>query len=144
MGQKLAGLRPCSLLAGLGGVVRGTGQWGLACAATCGGLPENLRGCSRRGKDASRTLAPHPGEEPASCGRWPSSLPALATYTAAMWATLRLALRPCFRAAAPGLRAYHGDSVAALGTQLDSGSAIYQVGCVSTLVACPSVPDRWD
>ncbi|KAM5169674.1 methylcrotonoyl-CoA carboxylase beta chain, mitochondrial isoform 1-T1 [Callospermophilus lateralis] len=43
-----------------------------------------------------------------------------------MWAPLRLALRPCFRAAAPGLRAYHGDSVAALGTQLDSGSAIYQ------------------
>ncbi|MBZ3878882.1 Methylcrotonoyl-CoA carboxylase beta chain, mitochondrial [Sciurus carolinensis] len=47
-------------------------------------------------------------------------------YNAAMWATLRLALRPCFRAAAPGQRAYHGDSVAALGTQLDSGSAIYQ------------------
>ncbi|XP_058430184.1 methylcrotonoyl-CoA carboxylase beta chain, mitochondrial isoform X2 [Marmota monax] len=43
-----------------------------------------------------------------------------------MWAPLRSVLRPCFRAAAPGLRAYHGDSVAALGTQLDSGSAIYQ------------------
>uniref|UniRef100_A0A8C0W9Q2 methylcrotonoyl-CoA carboxylase n=1 Tax=Castor canadensis TaxID=51338 RepID=A0A8C0W9Q2_CASCN len=43
-----------------------------------------------------------------------------------MWAALRSALRPCARAAVPGLRAYHGDSVAALGTQLNSGSAIYQ------------------
>ncbi|XP_057350487.1 methylcrotonoyl-CoA carboxylase beta chain, mitochondrial isoform X2 [Manis pentadactyla] len=43
-----------------------------------------------------------------------------------MWATLRSALRPCARAAAPGLRVYHGDSVATLGTQPDSGSAVYQ------------------
>uniref|UniRef100_A0A3Q1LKL3 methylcrotonoyl-CoA carboxylase n=1 Tax=Bos taurus TaxID=9913 RepID=A0A3Q1LKL3_BOVIN len=43
-----------------------------------------------------------------------------------MWAALRLALRPCARAAAPALRSYHGDSVATLGTQPDSSSAIYQ------------------
>ncbi|XP_057396229.1 methylcrotonoyl-CoA carboxylase beta chain, mitochondrial [Balaenoptera acutorostrata] len=43
-----------------------------------------------------------------------------------MWAALRLALRPCARAAAPAPRAYHGDSVATLGTQPDSSSAIYQ------------------
>ncbi|KAF6357199.1 methylcrotonoyl-CoA carboxylase 2 [Rhinolophus ferrumequinum] len=43
-----------------------------------------------------------------------------------MWATRRLALWQCARAAAFGRRAYHGDSVATLGTQPDSGSAIYQ------------------
>ncbi|XP_066887212.1 methylcrotonoyl-CoA carboxylase beta chain, mitochondrial [Kogia breviceps] len=43
-----------------------------------------------------------------------------------MWAAVRLALRPCARAAAPALRAYHGDSVATLGTQPDSSSSIYQ------------------
>ncbi|XP_032260139.1 methylcrotonoyl-CoA carboxylase beta chain, mitochondrial isoform X1 [Phoca vitulina] len=43
-----------------------------------------------------------------------------------MWAALRLALRPSARAFVPGLRAYHGDLVATLGTQPDSGSAIYQ------------------
>ncbi|XP_024434411.1 methylcrotonoyl-CoA carboxylase beta chain, mitochondrial isoform X2 [Desmodus rotundus] len=43
-----------------------------------------------------------------------------------MWATLRLAPWRCARAAAPGLRAYHGDSVATLGTQPDWSSAIYQ------------------
>lgn len=43
-----------------------------------------------------------------------------------MWAALRLALRPCPRAAAPRARFYHGDSVATLGTQPDSGSSIYQ------------------
>lgn len=43
-----------------------------------------------------------------------------------MWAVLRLALRPCARSFVPGLRAYHGDSVATLGTQPDSGSGIYQ------------------
>ncbi|KAB0369603.1 hypothetical protein FD755_018596 [Muntiacus reevesi] len=43
-----------------------------------------------------------------------------------MWAALRLALRPCARAAAPALRSYHGDSVASLGTPPDSSSAIYQ------------------
>ncbi|XP_073658302.1 methylcrotonoyl-CoA carboxylase beta chain, mitochondrial isoform X3 [Tursiops truncatus] len=43
-----------------------------------------------------------------------------------MWAAPRLALRRCARAAAPAPRAYHGDSVATLGTQPDSSSAIYQ------------------
>uniref|UniRef100_A0A452FSD3 Methylcrotonoyl-CoA carboxylase beta chain, mitochondrial n=1 Tax=Capra hircus TaxID=9925 RepID=A0A452FSD3_CAPHI len=43
-----------------------------------------------------------------------------------MWAALRLALRPCARAAAPALRSYHGDAVATLGTPPDSSSAIYQ------------------
>ncbi|XP_012520077.1 PREDICTED: methylcrotonoyl-CoA carboxylase beta chain, mitochondrial [Propithecus coquereli] len=43
-----------------------------------------------------------------------------------MWASLRLALRPSARAAVPGLHAYHGDSVASLGTKPDSSSAIYQ------------------
>nr|XP_020771277.1 methylcrotonoyl-CoA carboxylase beta chain, mitochondrial isoform X3 [Odocoileus virginianus texanus] len=43
-----------------------------------------------------------------------------------MWAALRLALRPCARAAAPALRSYHGDSVATLGTPPESSSAIYQ------------------
>lgn len=43
-----------------------------------------------------------------------------------MWATLRLALRPCARVPVSTLRAYHGASVAALGTQPDSSSAIYQ------------------
>ncbi|XP_034815866.1 methylcrotonoyl-CoA carboxylase beta chain, mitochondrial isoform X2 [Pan paniscus] len=43
-----------------------------------------------------------------------------------MWAALRLALRPCARASPAGLRAYHGDSVASLGTQPDLGSALYQ------------------
>ncbi|XP_037657574.1 LOW QUALITY PROTEIN: methylcrotonoyl-CoA carboxylase beta chain, mitochondrial [Choloepus didactylus] len=43
-----------------------------------------------------------------------------------MWAALRLVLRSFARARAPGLRAYHGDSVTTLGTQPDSSSAIYQ------------------
>nr|XP_039325940.1 methylcrotonoyl-CoA carboxylase beta chain, mitochondrial [Saimiri boliviensis boliviensis] len=43
-----------------------------------------------------------------------------------MWAARRLALWPCARAAPAGLRAYHGDSVAALGTQPDADSAVYQ------------------
>ncbi|XP_049721219.1 methylcrotonoyl-CoA carboxylase beta chain, mitochondrial [Elephas maximus indicus] len=43
-----------------------------------------------------------------------------------MWAALRLALRPCARAAARGLRAYHGDSDATLGTQPDLESVVYQ------------------
>ncbi|XP_047650104.1 methylcrotonoyl-CoA carboxylase beta chain, mitochondrial isoform X1 [Phacochoerus africanus] len=43
-----------------------------------------------------------------------------------MWAALRLALRPCARAPGSTLRAYHGASVVALGTQPDSSSAIYQ------------------
>ncbi|XP_025244898.1 methylcrotonoyl-CoA carboxylase beta chain, mitochondrial isoform X2 [Theropithecus gelada] len=43
-----------------------------------------------------------------------------------MWAALRLILRPCARASPAGLRAYHGDSVASLGTQPDVGSALYQ------------------
>ncbi|XP_055107965.1 methylcrotonoyl-CoA carboxylase beta chain, mitochondrial isoform X1 [Symphalangus syndactylus] len=43
-----------------------------------------------------------------------------------MWAALRLALRQCARASPAGLRAYHGDSVASLGTQPDVGSALYQ------------------
>uniref|UniRef100_A0A2K5DIX4 Methylcrotonyl-CoA carboxylase subunit 2 n=1 Tax=Aotus nancymaae TaxID=37293 RepID=A0A2K5DIX4_AOTNA len=43
-----------------------------------------------------------------------------------MWAARRLALWPCARAVPAGLRAYHGDSVASLGTQLDAGSAVYQ------------------
>uniref|UniRef100_A0A8D1CV04 Methylcrotonoyl-CoA carboxylase beta chain, mitochondrial n=1 Tax=Sus scrofa TaxID=9823 RepID=A0A8D1CV04_PIG len=43
-----------------------------------------------------------------------------------MWAALRLALRPCARVPVSTLRAYHGASVAALGTQPDSSSAIYQ------------------
>ncbi|XP_045703929.1 methylcrotonoyl-CoA carboxylase beta chain, mitochondrial [Phyllostomus hastatus] len=43
-----------------------------------------------------------------------------------MWAALRLAPWRCARAGVPGLRAYHGDSVAALGTQPDSSSAVYQ------------------
>uniref|UniRef100_A0A8I3WCX2 Methylcrotonoyl-CoA carboxylase beta chain, mitochondrial n=1 Tax=Callithrix jacchus TaxID=9483 RepID=A0A8I3WCX2_CALJA len=43
-----------------------------------------------------------------------------------MWAARRLALWPCARAATAGLRAYHGDSVASLGTQTDAGSAVYQ------------------
>lgn len=50
-----------------------------------------------------------------------------------MWATVRLALWRCARAAAPGPRAYHGEAVATLGTQPDSGSALYQVGWVSGL-----------
>ena len=62
-------------------------------------------------------------------GRSLTQLPA--SVPAAMWAALRLALRPCARAAAPALRSYHGDSVATLGTQPDSSSAIYQVGWVS-------------
>ncbi|EPY80893.1 methylcrotonoyl-CoA carboxylase beta chain, mitochondrial [Camelus ferus] len=73
-----------------------------------------------------------------------------------MLAALRLALRPCARAAIPALRAYHGDSVATLGTQADSSSAVYQVGSVSGLgleaparvsdfsSAYPPVPDRRD
>ncbi|XP_070268249.1 methylcrotonoyl-CoA carboxylase beta chain, mitochondrial [Myotis yumanensis] len=43
-----------------------------------------------------------------------------------MWAAARLALWRCARAAVPGPRAYHGDAVATLGTQPDSGSAVYQ------------------
>ncbi|XP_055968471.1 methylcrotonoyl-CoA carboxylase beta chain, mitochondrial [Sorex fumeus] len=43
-----------------------------------------------------------------------------------MWAAVRLALGRCPRATLPGLRSYHGDAVATLGTQQDSGSAIYQ------------------
>ncbi|KAK2117980.1 Methylcrotonoyl-CoA carboxylase beta chain, mitochondrial [Saguinus oedipus] len=43
-----------------------------------------------------------------------------------MWAARRLSLWPCARAAPAGLRAYHGDSVASLGTQPDADSAVYQ------------------
>lgn len=43
-----------------------------------------------------------------------------------MWATARLALWRGVRAAAPRPRAYHGEAVATLGTQPDSGSAVYQ------------------
>ncbi|XP_028646034.1 methylcrotonoyl-CoA carboxylase beta chain, mitochondrial [Grammomys surdaster] len=43
-----------------------------------------------------------------------------------MWGAVRSALRPCSRAAVPRQRAYHGDSVARLGTQPDSGSSTYQ------------------
>ncbi|XP_037004954.2 methylcrotonoyl-CoA carboxylase beta chain, mitochondrial [Artibeus jamaicensis] len=43
-----------------------------------------------------------------------------------MWATRRLAAWRCARASAPGLRTYHRDSVATLGTQPDSSSAVYQ------------------
>lgn len=48
-----------------------------------------------------------------------------------MWATARLALWRGVRAAALRPRAYHGEAVATLGTQPDSGSDIYQVGWVS-------------
>lgn len=57
-----------------------------------------------------------------------------------MWATARLALWRCARAAAPGPRAYHGDAVATLGTQPDSGSAVYQVGWVSGPGRSPASP----
>lgn len=50
------------------------------------------------------------------------------SVSAAMWATLRLPLWRCARAAAPRPRAYHRDAVSTLGTQPDSGSALYQVG----------------
>ncbi|XP_049624743.1 methylcrotonoyl-CoA carboxylase beta chain, mitochondrial [Suncus etruscus] len=44
-----------------------------------------------------------------------------------MWTAVRLALGRCPRITTlPGLRCYHGDSVATLGTQQDSSSAIYQ------------------
>ncbi|XP_054434454.1 methylcrotonoyl-CoA carboxylase beta chain, mitochondrial [Pteronotus mesoamericanus] len=43
-----------------------------------------------------------------------------------MWATLRLAPWRCACAAALRPRAYHGDSVATLGTQPDLSSAVYQ------------------
>lgn len=49
-----------------------------------------------------------------------------------MWTAVRLALGRCPRTSSlPGLRFYHGDSVATLGTQQDSSSAIYQVGWAS-------------
>ncbi|KAK7808648.1 hypothetical protein U0070_010047 [Myodes glareolus] len=44
-----------------------------------------------------------------------------------MWGALRSSLRPCARAAISRSRAYHGDSVARLGTQPDSGSSTYQL-----------------
>lgn len=43
-----------------------------------------------------------------------------------MWGVLRSTLRPCARAAVSRSRAYHGDSVARLGTQPDSSSSTYQ------------------
>ncbi|XP_036887947.1 methylcrotonoyl-CoA carboxylase beta chain, mitochondrial [Sturnira hondurensis] len=43
-----------------------------------------------------------------------------------MWVTRRLAAWQCARASAPGLRTYHRDSVATLGTQPDASSALYQ------------------
>uniref|UniRef100_A0ABI7X9X2 methylcrotonoyl-CoA carboxylase n=1 Tax=Felis catus TaxID=9685 RepID=A0ABI7X9X2_FELCA len=43
-----------------------------------------------------------------------------------LWASLRLALQQCACALVPGPRTYYRDSVATLGTQPDSGSAIYQ------------------
>uniref|UniRef100_A0A8I5ZSP4 Methylcrotonoyl-CoA carboxylase beta chain, mitochondrial n=1 Tax=Rattus norvegicus TaxID=10116 RepID=A0A8I5ZSP4_RAT len=43
-----------------------------------------------------------------------------------MWGALRSVLRPCSRASVPRQRAYHGDAVARLGTQPDSGSSTYQ------------------
>ncbi|KAL6043868.1 hypothetical protein STEG23_011824, partial [Scotinomys teguina] len=43
-----------------------------------------------------------------------------------MWRALRSALQPCARVTVSRSRAYHGDSVARLGTQPDSGSSTYQ------------------
>lgn len=63
------------------------------------------------------------------------ALLALSVLAAAMWGALRSSLRPCARAAVSRSRAYHGDSVARLGTQPDSGSSTYQVGCESIQVA---------
>ena len=81
------------------------------------------RGASLRGRVGRESF----GSESARAAL--TQLPA--SEPAAMWAALRLALRPCARAAAPALRSYHGDSVATLGTPPDSSSAIYQVGWVS-------------
>lgn len=139
MRQDLAELRPCpywlssgawcaaTTYYGRGAQTRATA--GLRIWEVSGGLRPagEWRGApnpgSRTGKNQLRAC-PTP-----SLVLVPRCLPAV------MWAALRLALRPCNRTFVPGPRAYHGDSVATLGTQPDSGSAIYQVGWVSASAA---------
>lgn len=73
---------------------------------------------------AARTLEEQPpGAAEPSCR---AALFLFWVFAIAMWGALRSALRPCCRAAVPPQRAYHGDSVARLGTQPDSASSTYQ------------------
>lgn len=139
MRQDLAGLLPCPYWLSSGAWCAATTYYGrgaqtratarLRIWEVSGGLrpPGEWSGApnpgSRTGKNQLRAC-PAP-----SLVLVPRCLPAV------MWAALRLALRPCARAFVPGPRAYHGDSVATLGTQPDSGSAIYQVGWVSASAA---------
>lgn len=124
----LAQLLCCSSLAQPRGVALSADQLEVARDGTCAGLAWELG--TRAG--AARTL-----EEQDSGGiaagaaelsfRAALSLSLSWVLAIAMWGALRSALRPCSRAAVPRQRAYHGDSVARLGTQPDSGSSTYQV-----------------
>lgn len=100
------------------GVARARGRPGSWWAGT---------GAARAQAEQLAGAAHLPGEK-----RLPTSaalaLLALSVLAAAMWGALRSALQPCARAAVSRSRAYHGDSVARLGTQPDSGSSTYQVG----------------
>lgn len=136
MGQASRGCTSVPYSLNSGGVVLSADQSRAACAGTCRGWPQNRGGFRRVGtakawvsyipKRGSWRGKPRPRT---GAGRSLTLLPA--SVPAAMWAAPRLALRRCARAAAPAPRAYHGDSVATLGTQPDSTSAIYQVGRVS-------------
>lgn len=118
-------------------MARGPDQWEVVCGGTCaGGWPGSWWTRIVVYKDSGRAAA----RSCTSAGRNDSqraalALLALSVLAAAMWGALRSSLRPCARAAVSRSRAYHGDSVARLGTQPDSGSSTYQVGCESIQVA---------
>lgn len=125
-----------SLLAAAGGAARGADQSGLGEAWAEAALP----GCALRlGTGLCLPAREGPGRAPRLRLVLRGQLLSFCTpvvLPAAMWAFLRAALRPCARAAVPGSRAYHGDAVAPMGTQLDSGSALYQVGWQGAPAGC--------
>lgn len=125
----LAELFFCSSLAGSRGVARGPDQWEVVCDGTCAGAGPGAGGPGLLCKDSGRAAARSCTSVGRNVSPWAAlALLALSVLAAAMWGALRSALRPCARAAVSRSRAYHGDSVARLGTQPDSGSSTYQVG----------------
>lgn len=118
-----AQLLVCSSLAESGGVACCADQLEVACDGTCAGLAWELVGQGWWCKDSVEEQRPRAAEPSYRTGLFLFWVLAIA-----MWGALRSALRPCSRAAVLRQRAYHGDSVARLGTQPDSGSSTYQVG----------------
>lgn len=117
----------CSSLAQSRGVARGADQLEVARGGTCAGLAWELvdQGWFCKDSGGARSLTEQP---PELQNRAAGPLSLSQVFAIAMWGAVRSALRPCSRATVPRQRAYHGDSVARLGTQPDSGSSTYQVG----------------